>query len=65
MTLSMAHELAKEDPKIYGPLAELDYRGNMDINLENGGGNTETLQSVEPAHEFDDNYARQWAQDHA
>ncbi|MFW5996749.1 MAG: Gfo/Idh/MocA family protein [Lentisphaeria bacterium] len=37
---------------------------NMDINLENGGGNTEILPSVKPTLEFDDKYARQWAQDH-
>jgi hypothetical protein len=38
---------------------------NMDINLENGGGNTETLAPSKAAMEFDDTLATQWARDHA
>jgi len=37
---------------------------NMDINLENGGGNTRILPPSKAAMEFDDRLARQWARDH-
>ncbi len=37
---------------------------NMDINFEDGGGNTDLLPPVEPATDVDDALARQWAQDH-
>jgi hypothetical protein len=38
---------------------------NMDINLENGGGNTGILPPSRAAMEFDDALARQWERDHA
>lgn len=37
---------------------------NMDINLENGGGNTKVLPPSKAGMEFDDQLARQWARDH-
>jgi hypothetical protein len=37
---------------------------NMDINLENGGGNTNVLPPSKAGMEFDDALARQWARDH-
>lgn len=37
---------------------------NMDVNLENGGGNTKVLPPSKAAMEFDDKLARQWARDH-
>ena len=37
---------------------------NMDINLENGGGNTRILPPSKAAMVFDDHLARQWARDH-
>ncbi len=37
---------------------------DMDINLENGGGNTKILAPSKAALEFDDHLARQWARDH-
>lgn len=37
---------------------------NMDVNLENGGGNTAVLPPVEPTDEIGDTLARQWNQDH-
>ena len=38
---------------------------NMDINFENGGGNTKILPSSEAGIEFVDKLARQWKRDHA
>lgn len=38
---------------------------NMDVNLKNGGGNTEILPPSRAALEFDDTLATQWARDHA
>jgi predicted dehydrogenase len=38
---------------------------NMDINLDNGGGDTEILPPSQAALAFDDTLARQWAKDHA
>jgi len=38
---------------------------NMDINLENGGGNTRILPPSKAAMAFDDHLAKQWARDHA
>ena len=38
---------------------------NMDINLDNGGGDTEIMPPSQAAMEFDDTLARQWAKDHA
>ena len=38
---------------------------NMDINLENGGGNTKILPPSKAGTEFDDKLARQWRRDHA
>jgi predicted dehydrogenase len=37
---------------------------NMDINLENGGGNTRILPPSKAAIKFDDELAKQWARDH-
>jgi predicted dehydrogenase len=37
---------------------------NMDINFENGGGNTRILPPSKAAMEFDDKLARQWQRDH-
>jgi predicted dehydrogenase len=37
---------------------------NMDINLENGGGNTKVLPPSKAGMEFDDELAGQWARDH-
>ena len=37
---------------------------DMDINFENGGGNTKILPPSKAAMDFDDNLARQWARDH-
>ena len=37
---------------------------DMDINLENGGGNTKILAPSKAAMEFDDHLAKQWAKDH-
>jgi hypothetical protein len=38
---------------------------NMDINLDNGGGDTDILPPSKAALAFDDTLARQWARDHA
>ncbi|MCC5846098.1 MAG: Gfo/Idh/MocA family oxidoreductase [Verrucomicrobia bacterium] len=37
---------------------------NMDINLENGGGNTKVLPPSKAGMAFDDELARQWDRDH-
>lgn len=37
---------------------------HMDINLENGGGDTKILPPSKGAMKFDDHLARQWARDH-
>lgn len=37
---------------------------HMDINLENGGGNTKILPPAKAALAFDDHLAKQWARDH-
>lgn len=38
---------------------------NMDINFENGGGNTRILPPSQAAMTFDDHLAKQWEQNHA
>ena len=48
-----------------GYIPTIDHLAYMDINLENGGGNTKILPPSKASMEFDDKLARQWRRDHA